>query len=115
MLAFADDLVIFYSANRPDGPGIYTANNDGSNVQNVPVPHGITAADPHFNPDETKILYSASVESGDNSEIYVADADGSNEVRITDNNAFDGEATDSPMAIASSSSPSGMGTKRSTS
>lgn len=94
LLAFADDLVIFSSQNREAGPGIYTANADGSNVQNVPVPHAETLSNPRFNPDETRIVYTAweGDPSAQNLEIYVADADGSNEVQLTDNDDFDGDA-----------------------
>jgi len=73
------------------GGGICVMNADGSNIEHL------TSADdwePAWSPDGSKIAF-ASQRDG-NPEIYIMDADGKNQQRLTENNVDDWQAAWSP-------------------
>ncbi|MCI0730561.1 MAG: PKD domain-containing protein [Chloroflexi bacterium] len=84
-----DGSLIAYSARRT--LGIWLMNPDGSNQ------HGLTSsldAYPAWSPDGTRIVFQSGRDGND--EIYVMDADGSGQARLTHNNALDTKPEWSP-------------------
>ena len=84
----SDGQQIIFSSDRSGGYfQIYTMNSDGSNVQQVGVVPGNNAMSPRFSPDGQQIAYMrASVLAPLcewNWDVWVMDADGSNQQQIT--------------------------------
>jgi TolB protein len=71
--------IAFRVDSRPSGDGIYTMNPDGSN-QTLLTADGDQA---DWSPDGTKMVYRGSDPGQSYSDIYIANADGSNPVNIT--------------------------------
>ncbi|MCI0652325.1 MAG: hypothetical protein L0Z55_10625 [Planctomycetes bacterium] len=112
----ADSTRLIFQSTRPphECDQIYTMNADGSDPRLVSTGEGRTTCAYFFYPEDDRILYSSTHEAGgdcphrpDHSrgyvwpvfasyEIYAANADGSGLVRLTDNDAYDAEATFRP-------------------
>ncbi|GAB4315569.1 MAG: hypothetical protein Kow0074_03220 [Candidatus Zixiibacteriota bacterium] len=110
----AGDRLIFQSTRGDyDCDRIFTMNIDGSDVRQVSVPGGVTTC-AFFAPDTSRIIYCStylvddscppkpSYEKGyvwklhEGYDVFAADADGSNVVRLTDTPGYDAEAVFSP-------------------
>lgn len=106
--------LIFQSTRPPyTADQIFTMNEDGSHVRLVSTGKGRTTC-AYFLPGDKRILYASTHAAGDapppppdhsqgyvwaiydSYDIYVADADGSNPVNITNSPGYDAEATVSP-------------------
>jgi Tol biopolymer transport system component len=68
-------------SSQPGGSGIYTMNSDGSNPTLVIAEGG----QPDWSPDGTKLVYRSNLAGKAVQNIYIADADGSNPVKLTAN------------------------------
>ncbi len=82
-----DGTKIAFDSEHFDGEGVrhvYVMNEDGSNVVNLT--KGVTgiSAMPSWSPDGSKILFASGRDGGDG-EIFLSNADGSDEVQLTDN------------------------------
>lgn len=112
--SFGEDRLIFQSTRPPyTADQIFTMKADGSDVKLVSTGKGRTTCS-YFLPGDKRILYASTHGGGDapppppdhskgyvwaiysTYEIYTADADGSNPVRLTDSPGYDAEATISP-------------------
>ena len=71
--------IAFRVDSRPGGSGIYTMNPDGSN-QTLVTADGDQA---DWSPDGTKMVYRGAPSGQSHSDLYVANADGSNPVNLT--------------------------------
>jgi Tol biopolymer transport system component len=72
--------IAFASRRAGDGTlGIYTVNADGSYLAQLT--HAIVDADPSWSPDGSGIAYSSITDGS--SEIFIMNADGSRQTRIT--------------------------------
>jgi Tol biopolymer transport system component len=74
------------------GYGLVMVNQDGSG--RTVVPHTYYASSPAWSPDGRKIAFQG--ESGNDSDIYVVNGDGSGRVELTFSSAFDGDPAWSP-------------------
>jgi Tol biopolymer transport system component len=93
-----DGTRIVYSAKTsPSGPfRIFTVNPDGTGRDQLTTePQGGADRSPVFSPDGTRVAF-VSDRDGGLPELYVMDADGSRQVRITDNSLVDGNPSWSP-------------------
>ncbi|MHB0875015.1 MAG: protein kinase domain-containing protein, partial [Anaerolineae bacterium] len=87
-----DGTRLAFASNRqvdPPGIAVYVMNADGSGLTLV-----ATGTEPAWSPDGTRLVYQASRD--DNTDIYVANIDGSGEVRLTDDPAVDSSPDWSP-------------------
>ncbi|MGC2238114.1 MAG: DUF5050 domain-containing protein [Pyrinomonadaceae bacterium] len=80
-----DGSKIVFISGRIGGNNVFIMNSDGANV--MPLTTGAAScADPMFSPDGSKIVYSRSNADGMSyDEIYVMNADGSNQTNLTNN------------------------------
>lgn len=74
--------------------GVHTINVDGTDGQEIIIGMDIWHFD--WSPDGTKIAFAAKAAPNEESEIYVANADGSNIRRVTNNQVQDGIVVWSP-------------------
>lgn len=93
-------------SNRDGNEEIYVMNVDGSDPVNLTL-HPADDCNPGWSPDGTRILFMSTRdgdwrnEREDNWELYVMDADGTNQTRLTDNPGYD-------LATGQAFSPDGM-------
>ena len=86
--------IVFWS-NRDGNYEIYVMDADGSNQTNLTNSNDLYERFPSWSPDGTKIIFtSAGVRlvfggADGNGDIFVMDADGSNQTRLTNNSASD--------------------------
>ncbi|UCE98516.1 MAG: PD40 domain-containing protein [Dehalococcoidia bacterium] len=100
--------ILFYS-NRDGNEEIYVMNADGSNQTRLTNNPSYDHKNPIWSNDGSRIAFEVTwgefPTDQDNREIYVMNADGSNQIRLTDNSAFDGylawSPDDSMIAFAS--------------
>ncbi|MCI0745222.1 MAG: hypothetical protein L0Y58_07445, partial [Verrucomicrobia subdivision 3 bacterium] len=101
-----DNRIAFWSGIENQYGQVWVINSDGTGSQQLTedCSHR-NSDDPSWSPDGTKILFSTG-RSGRN-ELWVMDADGSNEKRLSDIDAgpFPGRASWQPVAAANSGSP----------
>jgi Tol biopolymer transport system component len=71
---------------NPSGTHIYTANADGSNITEIT--HGILDANPAWSPEGSGMAFAASTGDPDE-EIWIVNADGSAQMRLTSNAGVD--------------------------
>lgn len=98
-----DGSKIVFSSNRDGGTDLYIMNVDGSEVKRLTSNDNYEDA-PTWSPDGKKVLFSRDVRAEketsqnipSNGEIFIMDADGSNEKRLTDRPGFDGGPQFSP-------------------
>jgi TolB protein len=112
--SFAEDRLIFQSTRPPHtADQIFTMKADGSDVRLVSTGKGRTTCS-YFLPGDKRILYASTHGAADappappgrsrgyvwplfeSYDIWIADADGKNPVRLTDTPGYDAEATISP-------------------
>jgi Tol biopolymer transport system component len=79
-IAAAGDRVAFAS-NRTGANEIWSADVDGSNPQQLTFHRGPVVASPQWSPDGARLAFSSQL--GDNRDIYVMRADGSESTRLT--------------------------------
>ena len=86
--------------------GIYTMNRDGSGLAEVTGPNNPNAVE--WSPDETKLVFEDDfVGSGDGSDIYSANVDGSGETRLTSGGASDSLPDWQPIPVNAYPRPKG--------
>ena len=83
-----------YASNSSGNWEIYTCNSDGSNIKQLTHTSDLDENFPTYSPDGSQIAFCASPKVADNSpgdgyEIYVMNSDGTNVVKLTNNNAMD--------------------------
>ena len=86
-----------FASSRVGNFELYVMDADGSNLVRLTQERGYDRV-PAWSPDGTKIAFftdrdGSYSDSSKNYEIYVMDADGSNQVRLTNNSAWDGQPT----------------------
>ena len=103
--ASPDNQQLVFQSNRTEINQVFLMNMDGSNIRQLTDMPGGTET-PVFSPDGQKVLYRKVTNSPAfnwslqhserNSEIFVSDPDGKNEINISNNAAFDGWPAWSP-------------------
>ena len=91
--------IAFLGSDSAGNPGINSVNTDGSDLKHVIEgitgnQHPILLAGPSWSPDWKQFVYSAEIEG--HAEIFIANADGSGVIRLTNNSALDTAAAWSP-------------------
>lgn len=82
-----DGLSIVYASNEDGSMNIYTMKADGSDKQQVTHTGYCYNGGPFFSPDKEQIIFRADRDRLDYLQIYVINADGTNERQLTFNNA----------------------------
>jgi len=82
-----DGLSIVYASNESGSMNIYTMKADGSDQQQITRTDNCYNGGPFFSPDAEQILFRADRDKPDYLQIYVINADGTNERQLTSNNA----------------------------
>lgn len=78
---------IVYASNEDGSMNLYTMNADGSDVFQVTRNDDCYNGGPFFSPDGSRIIFRADRERANYLQIYVIDADGTNERQLTFNNS----------------------------
>jgi TolB protein len=86
--------IAFQSLRGGFGWELFTMNRDGSNLRNLTIFHPFYDVTPKWSPDGSKILFVSFRDF--NTEIYVANADGTNQQRLTTNLSDDIDPAWSP-------------------
>lgn len=86
--------VIMYSSMREDVYGMYRMNPDGTGKDSL---HTYGLEEYLISPDGGKVLFTGT-EGEDNREIYIANADGSNRVNLSNHPSYDGRPLWSPSS-----------------
>ena len=90
----------FNAHNSASGFDIFTMNADGSSVTNITnLPSSNYDIDPDWSPDGSKIVFSSERECNDCNRLYVMNADGSNQLRITNDTIREQYPTWSPAVF----------------
>jgi hypothetical protein len=88
--------------------GIYTINEDGTDLRRVSRNGGDYVSDPDWSADGTRIAFWSSRTPSHNPDIFVMNSDGTGETNLTNSNAMiallRGRATDGSRSRASSTS-----------
>lgn len=82
-----DGSKIVYASNQSGSMNIYTMDADGSNVFQVTTNDDCYNGGPFFSPDGNKIIFRADRDRPDYLQVYVINADGSEEQQLTANHA----------------------------
>jgi TolB protein len=80
-----DGSKVVFVSNRSGQSAFYTANIDGTGITQVPST-GPADSDPSWSPDGTRIVFARTL---DGNAVYVMDADGSNQTRLTIGSGWD--------------------------
>jgi len=89
--------IIFNSSRENDTYGIYTINFDGSGLNRIEENGGGDNTHAKYSPDGQKIVFRKLIEKENwNSEIFLMDRDGKNEMRLTNSILFSESPTWSP-------------------
>ena len=80
-----DGKMIAFASNRGGDMNIYTMRADGSNVRQITHAKNSYNGGPFFSPDGKRIVFRADRQKRDYLQLYVVNADGTNEVQLTDN------------------------------
>lgn len=80
-----DGRMIAFASNRDGHMNIYTMRADGSNVRQITYAKNSYNGGPFFSPDGKRIIFRADRQKRDYLQLYVVNADGTNEVQLTDN------------------------------
>ena len=80
-----DGRMIAFASNRDGHMNIYTMRADGSNVRQITHAKNSYNGGPFFSPDGKRIIFRADRQKRDYLQLYVVNADGTNEVQLTDN------------------------------
>jgi TolB protein len=75
---------IAFVSDRDGNEEVYSMNADGSGLRNL-TRHPGGDSHPYWSRDGRRIVFNSTRDDGENDEVYVMDADGSNPVRITSN------------------------------
>lgn len=78
---------IVFASNASGSMNIYTMNADGSDVAQITHTDYCYNGGPFFSPDGSKIIFRADRKKPNHLQIYVIDADGTNEKQLTFNNS----------------------------
>lgn len=78
---------IVFASYRDGSMNLYTMNSDGTDVRQVTHTTSCYNGGPFFSPDGQKIIFRADREKAHLLQLYVIDADGSNERKLTENDA----------------------------
>jgi hypothetical protein len=94
-----DGTKILFQRHVQNQPQIFSMNADGTNPVQL-TSAGANFGPAGFSPDSAKITFDSNRDSGsnpNNSEIYVMDANGANQTRLTNNPALDSSPTWQPL------------------
>lgn len=83
----SDGSQIVYASNEDGSMNLYRMNSDGTHVFQITDTEDCYNGGPFFSPDNKRIIFRADRQKPDYLQIYVIDADGSNEKQLTDNGA----------------------------
>lgn len=83
----SDGSRIVYASNQDGSMNIYTMKADGSDVNQVTFTDHCYNGGPFYSPDDSKIIFRADRDKADHLQIFMIDADGSNERQLTFNQA----------------------------
>lgn len=86
---------IAFESMRTGNSDIWTVSPSGSGEKNLTANSTAFDGDPSWSPDGTKIVFTSQRDSGDR-EVYVMNADGSNQTRLTTSPGFDENPVFSP-------------------
>lgn len=78
---------IVYASNEDGGMNLYTMKSDGTDVQQITHDPQCYNGGPFYSPDGQQVIFRADRESPDYLQIYVINADGSEERQLTSNGA----------------------------
>lgn len=91
-----DGKKIAFSSNRDGREEIYVINSDGSGQPQRLTVNSVEDVAPAWSPDGRKIVFDHVFANGVESDIYVMDADGSNQINLTNASGYDTCASFSP-------------------
>jgi hypothetical protein len=98
---------IVFTSERSGNAEIYVMNSDGSGLLNLSN-HPNGDSDPAFSPDGSKIAFASTRDGGDG-EIYLMNADGTNQIRLTANGGFSPSFSPDGSKIIFTTGSSGVG------
>jgi len=84
-----DGTTIAFQSYSQGGYEIFVMNINGSDPRQLTSNSRVDDVEPNWSPDGNKIVFCSDRDTGDNTQLYVMDADGTNVTRLTDNTATD--------------------------
>lgn len=84
----ADGKRIVFASNETGSMNLYTMKSDGTDVQQVTHTTYCYNGGPFFSPDASRIIFRADKEKRHYLQIYIINSDGTNEQKVTDNQAI---------------------------